>query len=722
MLTQYLHMGGLERMIFNLSTALKAQGDWEPQVFVYDRLPDAGAENDLGPAFANARIPVTSFLKPPGFSPRLALAIHRKLSAEHITVLHTHDLGPLIYGVCAKLLSCGRVRLIHTEHSFVHLSRRWVYKYYERLFARFADEVAVVSDEMRRTYLELGVPPDKLHVVPNGVRFPEQGPLSAATKAQNRKDLLGKLEASAREALGPFMECRWILYMARLHRVKGQDHALELWRGISPRARGKSVLLFVGPESESGRLKDLRAGIASAPDSSQILYLGPTQCPELWLGCCDLALSCSEFEGMPLGPIEAAGAGLPLVLSEIPGHAVVKAWSAQYPLSDPSAGARTVERILEETEADQDDRFKSLWEKAGEVRSLYTLAHMSSDYSRLYSSAGRTRVHSNFSSLDGVARDDERFAHEYLGEESSLAASVRMLWRARWAADFVIINNDSKRLLLACALFLMISPRPFRRCRIVSVDILLRPPKTVRDRIVNVFKSMLLRQVDLFILYFKNIDGYVNYFHIPRDRIAYVPFKANSWEKLRARRAEIGEGDYVLLSGATLRDHATFVGAMAKCEVRGLLLIPGADRTKIERTSWYLRGIPPNLRVEFHTDGKEETYLRYLEGARIVCFPRFAWDIASSGISGYLCSMALGKFVAISRGPGADDVLAETEAAAFFEPEDPDGLARLITQAWEQAEFRRRIAANGARYADALQGEDRLLRDILRISMDRAGL
>ena len=384
MLTQYLHMGGLELMIFNLSTALKAQGEWEPQVFVFDQLPDAGPENNLGPVFANAGIPVTSFLKPPGFSIRAVLNIHRKLSAENISVLHTHDLGALIYGVCAKFLGFGRVRLIHTQHSFVHLSRRWVYKYYERLFVQFADQITVVSADTQQSYVDLGVPQRKIHIVPNGVRFPEQGAVSTSIRKKNKKDLQSKLDPLTQTALEPFLECQWILYMARLHRTKGQDHALKLWEQLSPRARSKSVLLFVGPESEAGRLKQLQSVIKSAPESSRILYMGITHCPELWLGCSDLALSCSEFEGMPLGPIEAAGAGIPVVLSEIPGHEVVKAWSSQYPLSDPAKGAHIVERILEEIEADPDDYFKRAWEKAREVRSRYTLAQMSRDYSSLY--------------------------------------------------------------------------------------------------------------------------------------------------------------------------------------------------------------------------------------------------------------------------------------------------------------------------------------------------
>jgi glycosyltransferase involved in cell wall biosynthesis len=168
----------------------------------------------------------------------------------------------------------------------------------------------------------------------------------------------------------------------------------------------------------------------------------------------------------------------------------------------------------------------------------------------------------------------------------------------------------------------------------------------------------------------------------------------------------------VLLAGATLRDHATFVEAIRKSGLPGLILIPGDARAEIENMDWF-RGAPSQLKIEFHTDGKEETYIRYFENARLVCFPRFAWDIASTGISGYLCSMALGKFVAISRGPGAEDVLAESGAAAFFEPGDAEGLAKVLRQAWDDPEHRGQIAARGMRYAESLQGETRLLKDIL---------
>jgi glycosyltransferase involved in cell wall biosynthesis len=381
MLTQYLHTGGLERMVLSLCAELAAGGAWAPQAFAYDRFPDAAPDNDLRPAFAAAGIPTSFFLKPRGFSPRLVRALRRKIADENIGVLHTHDLGPLIYGAVAKRLSRGRVRLVHTQHSFVGLDERRRDARYLRFFARFADAAAVVSEDTKRSFVELGVPAEKIFTIPNGARFPAE---AVVDKMGAKRGLLDALDPAGRAALAPFADARWILYMARLHRAKGQDRALALWGRLSRRARAQSVLLFVGPDSDPGSEQRLRSGIATAADAARVLYLGGTTFPERWLAAAELVLSCSEFEGMPLGPVEAAGAGLPLVLSRIPGHAFARDWSAQYPLDDPAEGARRVEEILDEIAAGPEDYFARAWSAAQAVRERYTVARMSADYARLY--------------------------------------------------------------------------------------------------------------------------------------------------------------------------------------------------------------------------------------------------------------------------------------------------------------------------------------------------
>ena len=177
------------------------------------------------------------------------------------------------------------------------------------------------------------------------------------------------------------------------------------------------------------------------------------------------------------------------------------------------------------------------------------------------------RIMSGFSAFADVLAGDSRYEHLDAGADTSIVGSIRLALRARKEADFLVFNNDHRRLLAACLVFALLAPRPFRRCKLVSVDILLRPPKTVRQKLFALLKRLLYKQVDLFILYFKNVDGYCAQFGLPRERIAYVPFKVNSFEKLRARRKGLGEGEYILLAGETLRDHKTFAEAVRRTGV-----------------------------------------------------------------------------------------------------------------------------------------------------------
>jgi hypothetical protein len=103
MVTQYLGLGGLERMVLNLATSLKADLQWEPQVFVFDHDKHSDTNEHLGPAFESEGIRVVYFSKRPRFSVRAVLKIVGIVFRDDISVIHTHDLGSLIYGACAKI-------------------------------------------------------------------------------------------------------------------------------------------------------------------------------------------------------------------------------------------------------------------------------------------------------------------------------------------------------------------------------------------------------------------------------------------------------------------------------------------------------------------------------------------------------------------------------------------------------------------------------------------
>jgi glycosyltransferase involved in cell wall biosynthesis len=110
-----------------------------------------------------------------------------------------------------------------------------------------------------------------------------------------------------------------------------------------------------------------------------------------------------------------------------------------------------------------------------------------------------------------------------------------------------------------------------------------------------------------------------------------------------------------------------------------------------------------------------ETYIDFISKARLMVIPRYKRDIAATGISTYLVSMALQRCVIISEGPGAEDIL--TDQAVVVPAEDASRLSEQIQLLWSDDQRRAEIASCGRNYAQSLGGEDRLLSDILTVSL-----
>jgi O-antigen/teichoic acid export membrane protein/glycosyltransferase involved in cell wall biosynthesis len=386
MVTQYLGMGGLERVILNLAKGTVKAGNCIPVVFVYDSIEGAPT---LHQDFKEIGVDVIDVQKQDGFSFKVVARIAYEVIKRKISVIHSHDLNALIYAVFAKWATFGAVRIVHTQHSFVHLGRSATQKYYERFFTYFADSACTVSDELRLQYKTVEVNPDRIQLVQNGVDFPEAPIVHLEELREARKKLIA--EMSDREAAAKLLEridWVWMLCMARIHPGKGQDHVLDLWNGLrsdSIPSSNKVALIFVGQETFPGALAKFREKMASVNNSKDVIYAGFTHKPSDWRLASDIFASGSEFEGMPLGPIEAMGAGLKLFLSDIPGHSVLASCSQLFSLSDKEAGVRSLGSLLETAgpaNFEQARRFS--WEQGRDVRERFGIDKMTRQYERQY--------------------------------------------------------------------------------------------------------------------------------------------------------------------------------------------------------------------------------------------------------------------------------------------------------------------------------------------------
>lgn len=330
------------------------------------------------------------------------------------------------------------------------------------------------------------------------------------------------------------------------------------------------------------------------------------------------------------------------------------------------------------------------------------------------------------SNFQRLSESSERFlrtkaipiSFEVFSNNSRLIPSIKLFWRTL-EADILILNVAESLLFKLC-FFKYLFPR--NRCLFISVDILLKRPVTLAERIKCRIQRILLRKVDAFILYFRDISSYSKYYGLSREKCIYVPFKVNQLTKIQTYLSEknnvvdVSDGDCVMAIGRTLRDLNTFVSAMEQTGLPGVILRQSHSVMAEHGSVVPNKSLPRNVIEEIH-DGDQDPFIGHIARARVVVIPRYRWDLKSTGISTYLMAMAMGKCVIISHGPGATELLRNDEAI-LVPPEDPDSLAEAIETVWHDAHLRKKIARNGQRYALSLRDEKRLLEDIVHASLN----
>lgn len=338
-MTQYLHLGGLEKMILNLTQDLRERTQWQPEVLVYDHLDNAASIDAL---FIAAKIPLHRWNKKPGFSIRLIFQVIRYCRKNEIDLIHAHDLGPVLYGILIRLFSFGRIRLIFTQHSFVHLQKNWRQTFYEHTFARLTDKICAVSEVIQKRYYAMGFSKNQVTLIENGIPMIE--PLNNPQAKQELKNQLTDQQKQNGKQLKN--NTLWLISVARLHPGKGQEEIIKLWSQLPANIRQQCQILIIGGQTENGYEDKLKQQASKAMDGHHIVFLGAQFDPRPWYQAADVFISGSHEEGLPLGPLEALSAGLPLILSQIPGHSILQNNSIPFYLSDINESVKIISQFL----------------------------------------------------------------------------------------------------------------------------------------------------------------------------------------------------------------------------------------------------------------------------------------------------------------------------------------------------------------------------------------
>ncbi len=282
---QYFDVGGIESLVSRLAVQSRPYGV-EMLVIAYlgdgplrQQLNDAGVQTLLLPGAG-------------GIQPQRIWQLRAALRRFGADVVHTHHLGPLLYGGLAAR-SLG-VPIVHTEHSV-----EWAERPRLRLLAALASHgvtVTAVSEavaQARQTHV-----PPPVQVVDNGVPVRERVP---AMREAVRAELGLPLDA-------PVIGC-----VARLAAEKNHALLIAAFAQVLA-ARPDAHLLLIGDGPERARLEQQAAACGG-----NVHFLGLRQDVGRLLQAMDMMALASEREGQPLALLEGMGAALPVVATAVGG-------------------------------------------------------------------------------------------------------------------------------------------------------------------------------------------------------------------------------------------------------------------------------------------------------------------------------------------------------------------------------------------------------------------
>lgn len=301
-------------------------------------------------------------------------------------------------------------------------------------------------------------------------------------------------------------------------------------------------------------------------------------------------------------------------------------------------------------------------------------------------------------------------------EGTSVVASDASAFLAAWRENpsAVLLVNCDPDLTFALADQL----RGESRARLIALDMVLREPKHWWKRPLLWRKRLLLRRVDHFLNYFRDVSALERVYGIEEGRCSYIPFKANLPAPKEAVR--VGEGSYVLALGRSLRDFDTYFDALervpAEAGLRAAIAEPdmAALREHGARFTRSLEQLPANLE-RLADNGGVEAQIRMISGAAAVVLPIVRGSLVASGISTCLNAMLYGKCVIASAGPGVSDIFSDE--LVVVPPEDPAALARALERVWLDHRYRQAVAARGHALARNWGGEV----DLYQRVVDRVG-
>ena len=235
--------------------------------------------------------------KKPGWQVNIFSELTEFFKTLNPMYVHTHHIGPLIYGgVAARLANVKHI--IHTEHDAWHLAKVKP-RLLQKLFITLVRPIYVADAKFVAEQVNRLMPSLNPIVITNGIDTNKFKPsIVSKNKLLKQAGLPSKMK---------FIGCA-----ARLESVKAHDVLIKAMHHL-PSDIG---LLLAGTGSLEGQLKAL---VSKLNLQQRVFFLGHVNDMTTFYPLLDVFCLSSHNEGLPLSPLEAQACGVPVVLTDVGG-------------------------------------------------------------------------------------------------------------------------------------------------------------------------------------------------------------------------------------------------------------------------------------------------------------------------------------------------------------------------------------------------------------------
>jgi glycosyltransferase involved in cell wall biosynthesis len=229
----------------------------------------------------------------PGFSLRTVWGVFRTILKLRPQLVHTHNIGPLIYGVYGSLMGCLRP-VLQGEHGVFQgdLVMPWRVRQRGRLYDR-CRKIQAVSDGLRDYLIGQGYDGSKIVSIVNGVDTDRFKPVD---------------RAAVRRELGLSPEGPWMGIVGRFDVNKKHLLLIEAFNRIAVEMPTARLLILGDKGNEKERI---HAAVEGSPFGDRIHLAGFQTNPLPYYQALDLLTAPSPFEGLSNAVLESMACGVP---------------------------------------------------------------------------------------------------------------------------------------------------------------------------------------------------------------------------------------------------------------------------------------------------------------------------------------------------------------------------------------------------------------------------